>query len=57
VRRVLYVVLDIFSRYVVAWMVAERENAALAKQLFAEAISRYGIEPGEPIGTRTAERP
>jgi putative transposase len=45
----LYVVLDIFSRYVVAWMVAERENAALAKQLFGEAISRYGIEPGELI--------
>ncbi|MFO0695059.1 MAG: DDE-type integrase/transposase/recombinase [Polyangiales bacterium] len=34
----LYVVLDLYSRYVVAWMVAERENSALAKQLFAEAI-------------------
>lgn len=45
----LYVVLDLYSRYVVAWMVAERENSALAKQLFAEAISRYGIEPGELI--------
>jgi putative transposase len=45
----LYVVLDLFSRYVVAWMVAERENAALAKQLFGEAISRYGIEPGQLI--------
>jgi putative transposase len=45
----LYVVLDLFSRYVVAWMVAERENSALAKQLFAEAISRYGIEPGQLI--------
>lgn len=43
----LYVVLDMFSRYVVAWMVAERENSALAKQLFAEAFSRYGIDPGE----------
>jgi putative transposase len=42
----LYVILDLFSRYVVAWMVAERENSALAKQLFAEAINRYGIEPG-----------
>jgi hypothetical protein len=42
----LYVILDLFSRHVVAWMVAERENSALAKQLFAEAISRYGIEPG-----------
>lgn len=43
----LYVILDLFSRYVVAWMVAQRENSALAKQLFAEAISRYGIRPGE----------
>jgi putative transposase len=42
----LYVVLDLFSRFVVAWMVAGRENAALAKQLLAEAIARYGIEPG-----------
>jgi putative transposase len=41
----LYVVLDLFSRYIVAWMVAEHENSALAKQLFAEAITRYGVEP------------
>ena len=45
----LYVILDLFSRYVVAWMVADHENSALAKQLFAEAVSRYGIEPGELI--------
>jgi len=45
----LYVVLDLFSRYVVGWMLAERENSALAKQLFAEAISRYGIEPGRLV--------
>jgi putative transposase len=42
----LYVVLDLYSRYVVAWMLAGRENSALAKQLLAEAISRHGIEPG-----------
>jgi putative transposase len=41
----LYVVLDMYSRYVVAWMVAEHENSALAKQLFGEALARYGIEP------------
>jgi putative transposase len=41
----LYVVLDLYSRYVVAWMVAERETSTLAKQLFAEAINRYGVEP------------
>jgi putative transposase len=43
----LYVVLDLFSRYVVAWMVAAHENSALAKQLFAEAISRYDVAPGD----------
>jgi len=43
----LYVVLDLFSRYVVAWMVAAHENTALAKQLFAEAISRYDVAPGD----------
>lgn len=42
----LYLVLDLFSRYPVAWMVAERENSALSKQLFAEAITRYELEPG-----------
>jgi putative transposase len=45
----LYVILDLWSRYVVGWMVAERENSALAKQLFAEAIMRYGIAPNELI--------
>lgn len=45
----LYVVLDLFSRYVVAWMIAERENSALAKQLFAEAIGRYGVAAGQLI--------
>ena len=31
----LYLVLDMFSRFPIAWMVAEHENSALAKQLFA----------------------
>lgn len=42
----LYLVLDLFSRFPVAWMVAERENSALSKQLFAEALTRYNIAPG-----------
>jgi putative transposase len=42
----LYVVLDIFSRYVVGWMVAERENAAHARRLIGETCAKYGIEPG-----------
>ena len=45
----LYVVLDLYSRYAVAWMIATRENSALAKQLFAEAVGRYGIDPGTLI--------
>lgn len=43
----LYVVLDLFSRYVVGWMIAARENSALAKQLFEEAIPRYGLVASE----------
>ena len=39
----LYVVLDIFSRYVVGWMVAARESAALAEHLLQEACLRQGI--------------
>jgi len=45
----LYVVLDLFSRYVVAWMVAARENSALAKQLLSEAVGRHDVEPGQLI--------
>ena len=39
----LYVVLDIFSRYVVGWMVATRETAALARQLLLESCLKQGI--------------
>lgn len=43
----LYVVLDLFSRFVVAWMVSKKENSALARQLMNEAVARYGIAPGQ----------
>jgi len=43
----LYVVLDLFSRYVLAWMISAKENAALAEQLMTEASSRYRIAPGQ----------
>ncbi len=33
----LYVVMDLFSRYIVAWMLSRKENSALASQLIAEA--------------------
>ena len=43
----LYVILDVFSRFVVGWMVAMRESAALAQRLIAETCRREGITPGE----------
>jgi putative transposase len=43
----LYVILDVFSRYVVGWMVADRESAALAKKLIADTCERQHVEPGE----------
>jgi len=39
----LYVILDIFSRYVVGWMIAYRESAALAERLIRESCRRQGI--------------
>ncbi len=39
----LYVILDVFSRYVVGWMVAPRESAALAETLIAATCERQGI--------------
>ena len=42
----LYVILDIFSRYVVGWMVAPRETAELAKRLIADTCRKQGIVPG-----------
>lgn len=42
-----YVILDLFSRYIVGWLVAERENASLATHLLAETIEHEGIEPGQ----------
>ena len=42
----LYVILDIFSRYVVGWMLAARESAELAEQLIADTIQKHNIAPG-----------
>jgi putative transposase len=42
----LYVILDIFSRYVVGWMVAPRETAELARRLIADTCEKQGIVPG-----------
>jgi putative transposase len=42
----LYVMLDLFSRYVVAWMVALRQTAELASHFVRDAVQRAGIAPG-----------
>lgn len=42
-----YVILDVFSRYVVGWMVAHRESAALAEKLIEETCVRQRIESGQ----------
>lgn len=58
----LYTVIDIFSRYIVGWMIAERESAELAKQLIATAAANQGIQPeqltlhadnGKPMKAKT----
>ncbi len=41
----LYVLLDIFSRYAVGWMVADRENSALAGRLIEETCNKQGAQP------------
>ncbi len=43
----LYVLLDIFSRYVVGWLIAESEKASLAKRLIAESCHKHGVQPGQ----------
>jgi putative transposase len=43
----LYVILDIFSRCVVGWMIAGRESAELAEALIADTCDKHGIEPGQ----------
>ncbi len=42
----LYVILDVYSRYTVGWMIAERESAQLAKRLIAETCDKEEIVPG-----------
>jgi putative transposase len=43
----LYVILDIFSGYVVGWMAATRESAALAEKLIAATCAKQGITGGQ----------
>jgi len=43
----LYVILDVFSRYVVGWMIAHRESAELAKRLIEHTCHAQKIAPGQ----------
>jgi len=43
----LYVILDVFSRFVVGWMVAQQESAVLAKRLIGETCKRQGVSEGQ----------
>jgi len=45
----LYVILDIFSRYVVGWMIAHRESAALAKKLITETCDKQQVDQDQLI--------
>ena len=41
----LYVIMDLFSRYVVGWMVADKENGSLASRLIEESCSKHFVRP------------
>lgn len=43
----LYVIMDIFSRCVVGWMIAGRESAELARRLIEDTVEKQEIEPGQ----------
>jgi putative transposase len=43
----LFVIIDIYSRYVVAWMVSPAETGELAKTFIADAFAAQGIDPGQ----------
>ena len=58
----LYTIIDIFSRFVVGWLIAERESAELARQLVAATIANQAIDPekltlhadnGQPMKAKT----
>ncbi len=43
----LYMIIDVFSRYVPGWLLADRENETLAKRLIEETCRKEGIRPGQ----------
>ena len=58
----LYVIVDIYSRYVVGWTVADRESSEIARILLAETIRKEGVDPTRLIihadnGSSMASKP
>ncbi len=60
----LYVILDVFSRYVVGWLIAGRESAILARELIEQSCEKQGIamgqltihsDRGSPMKSKTVE--
>lgn len=45
----LYVIMDIYSRYTVGWMIAKQETGTLAKELISQTCIRQGIEEEQLI--------
>lgn len=45
----LYVILDIYSRYVVGWMIASKETAVLAQELIKKTCAKQHIQPDQLI--------
>lgn len=43
----LYVAMDIYSRLVVGWLLADKESAELAKRLFEKSFLKQGVQPGK----------
>jgi len=43
----LYVIMDIYSRYIVGWMVAHAENSSLAQRFIQDTCKKQNIHPGQ----------
>ena len=43
----LYVIIDIFSRRVVGWCIADSENAVLFKDLFEDTVAKHQVPPNQ----------
>lgn len=43
----LYVILDIYSRYVVGWLIADCESKELARELIQKTALKHGIQPDQ----------